>query len=100
MTVKELSSKHETSLYFDGEAHRLGRSQSLKIGDSAFRTPDGSLVVRKDYKVLTIDVSGLPDLFGKPPTARERGREHRNRGHAVLDRRVGMSAVHVVRDPT
>jgi hypothetical protein len=70
LTVKELSSADETTAFFDGEAARLGRTRSLEIGDDSFRTTDGSLVVRKDYKVLLIDVSGLPGSFGKPPTER------------------------------
>jgi hypothetical protein len=70
LTVKELSSAHETTSFYDGEAASLGRTRSLEIGDAAFRTTDGSLVVRKDYKVLVIDVSDLSASFGKPPTAR------------------------------
>jgi hypothetical protein len=70
LTVKELSSVDETTAFFDGEAARLGRTRSLEFGDGAFRTTDGSLVARKDYKVLVIDVSGLPASFGEPPTAR------------------------------
>jgi hypothetical protein len=70
LTVKELSSVDETTSFYDGEAARVGRTRSLEIGEAAFRTTNGSLVVRKDYKVLVIDVSGLPASFGKPPTAR------------------------------
>ncbi len=31
---------------------------------------DGSVVVRKDYKVLLIDVTKLPPQFGVPPASR------------------------------
>jgi hypothetical protein len=71
LTVKELSSVDETNAFYDGEAARLGRTRSLEIAQGAFRTTDGSLVVRKDYKVLVIDVSGLPSRFG--PSASDRG---------------------------
>jgi len=32
-------------------------------------TTDGSVVVRKDWKVLYVDVSHLPPQFGQPPQA-------------------------------
>jgi hypothetical protein len=35
-----------------------------------FTTKDFSVVVRKDYKVLLIDISGLPARFGTPPASR------------------------------
>lgn len=30
---------------------------------------DGDVVVRKDWKVLLVDISGLPSQFGVPPTS-------------------------------
>jgi hypothetical protein len=68
LSVKELSNKTETDGYFTSLAHRLGQSQDL--GESAFTTKNRSLVVRKDYKVLLVDVSGLPARFGDPPSSR------------------------------
>jgi hypothetical protein len=70
LTVKELSSPNETSRYFFSLAQSLGRGVSVDIGDGAFRTADDSLVVRKDNKVLLVDVSHLPDEFGTPPISR------------------------------
>ena len=40
------------------------------IGQGAFQGADGSMVVRKDYKVLDIDVRGIPAHFGVPPIDR------------------------------
>jgi hypothetical protein len=40
------------------------------LGDAAFAGPDGSVVVRKDFKVLRIDVGKLPAQFGQPPRPR------------------------------
>ena len=40
------------------------------LGQGAFQTDNGSTVVRKDWKILTVDISGLPAQFGKPPTSR------------------------------
>lgn len=36
------------------------------VGQAAYARSDGSLVVRKDSQILTIDVSGLPAVFGAP----------------------------------
>jgi len=71
LSVKELSSASQTSAYFDGLAQRLHKSLTiygLSHSEGAFRTEDGSVVVRKDYKVLVVDVSGLPRHFGEPET--------------------------------
>jgi len=38
------------------------------LGQGAFQTTDGSVVVRKDWKVLLVDTSGLPARFGVPAT--------------------------------
>ncbi len=70
LTVKELSSPQETSSFYNSEMLSLGRTKTFEIADGAFRTTDGSLVVRKDYKVLVVDVSGLPARFG--PSANDR----------------------------
>ena len=70
VSVKELSSRAETDTYFDGLATTMGRSRSLEgLGEGAFQTTDGSVVVRKDWKVLEVDDTGLPPQFGVPPTS-------------------------------
>jgi len=71
LSVKELSSKTETDRYFTSLSERLGVTTRLQdLGQGAFTTRDLSVVVRKDYKVLLVDTSGLPAQFGVP---------HRNR---------------------
>jgi hypothetical protein len=68
LDVKELSSWSETLSYFHGLARRLGDTDSLgNLGQGAFVTRDGSVVVRKDWKVLLVDVAALPRRIGKPP---------------------------------
>ena len=48
---------------------QLGHSQNLaNLGQGAFRTSGGDVAVRKDWKVLLVNVSGLPPRFGRPPT--------------------------------
>ena len=49
---------------------RLGKSRDLEaLGQAGFQTTDGSVVVRKDWKVLLVDNTGLPPQFGVPPTS-------------------------------
>ena len=69
--MKELSSWPQTFTYFATLARRQGRSETVRnLGQGAFQTDNGSTVVRKDWKILTVDISGLPPQFGKPPTSR------------------------------
>jgi hypothetical protein len=70
LSVQELSSWSQTLSYFHALGHQLGDTGALgNLGQGAFRTSDGSIVVRKDWKVLLVDVSKLPDSFGRPPTS-------------------------------
>ena len=72
LSVKELSNKAQTDSYFTSLAHRLGqtqRPQAISRG-AFFTTRNLSVVVRKDYTVLLVDISGLPAQFGTPPYTR------------------------------
>jgi curli biogenesis system outer membrane secretion channel CsgG len=70
LSVKELSSWTETDAYFQMLADQLGKTRELEnLGQGAFQTTDGSVVVRKDWKVLTVDISSLPAQFGIPATS-------------------------------
>jgi hypothetical protein len=70
LSVKELSDWSETYDYFDKLRQTLGETTAVHaLGQGAFATRDGSIVVRKDWKVLLVDVSGLPPKFGKPATS-------------------------------
>jgi len=72
LTVREMSSVAETTAYYDGLAARLGKKQNLQgLGQGAFSTKNGSVVTRKDYKVLLVDTTKLPAKFGVPPDTRE-----------------------------
>jgi hypothetical protein len=65
LSVKELSNKAETTSYFRSLRTQLGVSERLpSVAQGAFVTTNGSLVLRKDYKVLTVDTSGIPEPFG------------------------------------
>jgi len=70
LTVKELSSWNQTYAFYDALAAKLGNAGTLdSLGQAAFQTTDGSVVVRKDWKVLLVDNAGLPAQFGVPPTS-------------------------------
>ena len=68
LSVKEMSTTPETTTYFDAQAKLLGqRPGRVAIGQGAFQTTNGSVVVRKDWKVLTVDIAKVPASFGQPP---------------------------------
>jgi hypothetical protein len=70
LSVQELSSWGQTLDYFRVLGSRYGDTRSLgNLGQGAFSETDGSVVVRKDWKVLTVDITGLPGQFGVPPTS-------------------------------
>lgn len=73
LSVKEVSSPAETTAYFDSLATKLHKTKSLdqfSLGQGSFQVADGSVVVRKDYKILLIDVTKLPAEFGVPADSR------------------------------
>jgi hypothetical protein len=68
LSVKELSSWSQTYGYFDQLASTLRETTTVKaLGQGAFITGDGSVVVRKDWKVLLVDISGVRAPVGSPP---------------------------------
>jgi hypothetical protein len=70
LSVKEVSNRAQTTAYFNLLAHQLGKTSRLNgLGQGAYTTTNGDVVVRKDYKVLLVDISGLPAHFGVPPTS-------------------------------
>jgi hypothetical protein len=70
LSVKELSSWGQTKAYFAQLARQMGRALVIpNLGQGAFQTTDGSMIVRKDWKVLLVNTAGLPAQFGQPPTS-------------------------------
>ena len=70
LSVKELPNASATRRYFDALGKRLGRRpQPLVRGQGAFFTTDFSVVVRKDFFVLDVDISRVPAHFGDPALA-------------------------------
>jgi hypothetical protein len=71
LSVKELADRATTTDYYNGLENRLGDQQRLNgLGQGGFAAPNGTVVVRKDYKVLEVDTSRLPLQFGSPPIRR------------------------------
>jgi hypothetical protein len=70
MSVKELPSIDETVDYFDAQKAKHPVSQLLDLGQEGFVATDATSVVRKDNKVLVVDVAKLPAQFGRPPQTR------------------------------
>jgi hypothetical protein len=69
LSVKELSSWPKTFSYFAGLGLTLGKTRSLyNLGQGAFQVRSNSVVVRKDWKVLLVDVTNLPQQIGSPPS--------------------------------
>ena len=71
LIVQDLPNDLTTTDAFNALAGKLGRVDSIDLPDAnAFSTTDGSIVLRKDTKVMLVDVTGLPATFGSPPSSR------------------------------
>jgi hypothetical protein len=68
LSVKELSSWPQTYGYFDQLARTLHKTTPIaKLGQGAFIGRNGSVVVRKDWKILLVDISRVRGEVGSPP---------------------------------
>jgi hypothetical protein len=70
LSVKEVDGIANAAAYFRSLKTTLGvepGATSPTLGQGAFVSKGGGLVVQKDNKVLTVDVSKLPPQFGVPP---------------------------------
>lgn len=57
-----------TSTFTSGEPS--GATVVPGLGQQAYARADGSAVILKDASILTVDVTGLPAMFGVPPHPR------------------------------
>ena len=66
LAVKELVSDKATTDYFNAQKQRLGVQENLFgfAGQGAFIAKNDDVVVRKDYKVLLVDVKKVPKGTG------------------------------------
>lgn len=72
LSVHEMSSTEETDAYYKKLEDQLGNVGTFSVPGSqgAFHTNNGSAVVRKDYKVMLVDMSHIPASFGVPASSR------------------------------
>ena len=62
LSVKEFPDLASTGSYYDALLTKLGRALPLfGLGQGGFLATNGDAVVRKDYKVLLVDVQAFPD---------------------------------------
>lgn len=70
LSIRELSSWAQTYATYSSLGATLGDTgKATGLGQGAFNTTNGSIVVRKDWKILLVDISNLPAQFGVPPTS-------------------------------
>ena len=71
LIVQDLSNDITTTRAYDALAAQRGKVDTIDLPDAqAFSTTDGSVVMRKDFKVLLVDIKQLPATFGNPPVPR------------------------------
>ena len=65
LSVKELVSEKTTTDYFNSQKQKLGSKENLfGLAQGAFVAKNDDVVVRKDYKVLVVDVKNVPKASG------------------------------------
>jgi hypothetical protein len=72
LTVKDLPDKASTDAFYSQALSTVSKPRQLPgLGEGAFSDDKGTVYVRKDYKVLRVDTTGLPVSFGQPPHTRD-----------------------------
>jgi hypothetical protein len=64
LSVQQSPSAAAAGSYFAGERVRLRGDDLPGLGEAAFGTGAGTVVVVKDNETLTVDATGLPAVFG------------------------------------
>jgi hypothetical protein len=65
LSVKESTNATTAGAYYTEQRKAAPHAAELAgLTDSAFGTPDGTVVLRKDNDVLRVDATGLPAVFG------------------------------------
>jgi hypothetical protein len=71
LVVQDLPNDITTTRTYEALAGKLGRTEKIDLPDAeAYTTNDGSIVLRRDTKVMLVDVTQLPGTFGSPPSPR------------------------------
>ena len=70
-SCEDLPNDITTTRTYEALAGKLGRVEKIDLPDAeAYTTNDGSIVLRRDTKVMLVDVTQLPGTFGNPPSPR------------------------------
>ena len=65
LSVQDSPNKAAAGTYFTGLRPTLGTTDTLiGLGERAYGTPSGTVVVLKDSQTLSVDATGLPTVFG------------------------------------
>ena len=65
LSVEQSPSGPDAARFFDGKRAQLGdTAPAAGLGERAFATPTGTVVVIKDAMTLTVDATALPPVFG------------------------------------
>ena len=65
LSVKESPDATSTAAYFKTLRNQLGNPEDLAgLGEAAYGTNDGTVVLRKDNDVLRVDATRMPAVFG------------------------------------
>jgi hypothetical protein len=70
LSVQDLPDGAATTAAYQALATKLGHATDVDLDTAAakaFTTTGGSVVLRKDDKVMLVDVTPLPAMFGRPP---------------------------------
>ena len=71
LSVKELPDEGATAAYLAAVQHSLPGYTPIRVsGQNGITAPDGSIYLRKDFKILHVDVGQLPTRIGNPPQTR------------------------------
>ena len=64
LAVQQSATPSKANRYFAGQRLALHGDSLPGLGQAAFGTPSGTVVVIKDSQTLTVDATGLPPVFG------------------------------------
>lgn len=71
VSVQRSTDTTTAQTYFASLRHTLGRTQTLDgLGQAAYGTPTGTVVLIKDSDTLTVDATRLPAVFGTQQSKR------------------------------
>ena len=79
LVVEDLPNDITTTRTYEALAGKLGRTTSFDLPDAqGYSTSEGSVVLRRDTKVMLVDVTGLPAHVRRPA---QLARQHRTSDH-------------------